>query len=106
MDGVVKVESAGVLEAIAREGVPAEVEAGGNMGKELAFGNYRSALKHWGEVPKKKASTDVAIGREYRVSSDTSTRGERAADLTSWDGRRGRETAGNPRLDVRWPGER
>ena len=37
-----KVESAGVLEAIARERVPAEVGAGDNTG------NHRSALKHRG----------------------------------------------------------
>ena len=56
-----KVESAGVLETITREGVPAEVEAGGNMRKELAFGNYRSALQNWGEVPKKKKKKKIYI---------------------------------------------
>ena len=34
-----EVESGGVLEAIARDGVPAEVGAGGNLGNELAYGN-------------------------------------------------------------------
>ena len=34
-----KVESAGVLEEITREGVSAEVGAGGNLGKELVYGN-------------------------------------------------------------------
>ena len=48
-----KVESAGVLEAIPREGVPAEVGAGGNLGNELAYGNHRSTLKHRGEVKRR-----------------------------------------------------
>ena len=50
-----KVESAGVLEAIAREGVPAEVGAGENLGIELAYGNHRSALKHRGEVKRRRS---------------------------------------------------
>ena len=50
-----KVESAGALEEIAREGVPAEVRAGGNLESELAYENHRSAIKHRGEVLKKAA---------------------------------------------------
>ena len=48
-----KVKGAGVLEAIAREGVPAEVGAGENSGIELAYGNHRSALKHRREVKRR-----------------------------------------------------
>ena len=50
-----KVESAGMLETIAREGVPAEVGAGKNLGIELAYGNHRSALKHRGEVKRRRS---------------------------------------------------
>lgn len=57
-----KVESAGVVEAIAREGVPAEVGAGGSLENGLAYGNHTSAFVHRGEVLK-KAATDVAMGR-------------------------------------------
>ena len=57
-----KVASAEALEKIAREGVPAEVGAGGNLGSELAYENHRGALKHRGEVLR-KAATDVAMGR-------------------------------------------
>ena len=44
-----KVESAEALEEITREGIPAEVGAGGNLGSELAYGTHRSALKHRGD---------------------------------------------------------
>ena len=57
-----KAASAEALEKIARDGVPAEVGAGGNLGSELAYGNHRRALKHRGEVLR-KAATDVAMGR-------------------------------------------
>ena len=57
-----KVASAEALEKIARDGVPDEVGAGGNLGSELAYGNHRSALKHRGQVLR-KAATDVAMGR-------------------------------------------
>ena len=49
-----KVKSAGVLAAIARDKVSAEVGAGGNMGNEVAYGNHRSALKHQGEVKRRQ----------------------------------------------------
>ena len=50
-----KVESAGVLEAIAREGVPDEVGAGEIFGIELAYGNHSSTLKHRGEVKRRRS---------------------------------------------------
>ena len=57
-----KVMSAEALEKIARDGVPAEVGAGGNLGSELAYGNHKNALKHRGEVLE-KAAMDVSMGR-------------------------------------------
>ena len=57
-----KVKSAEMLGKTAREGVPAEIGAAGNLESKLEYGNYRSASKH-GEEVLKKAVTDVVIGR-------------------------------------------
>lgn len=62
-----KVESAEMLEKDARERVPLEIVAGGNLGMELAYENHRSVLKYRREGLK-KAVKYVAIG------SDASTR--------------------------------
>lgn len=51
-----------MLERIAREGVPAEMQTEGNSKNELAHRNYRSTTKYWGEVLT-KAVTNVALGR-------------------------------------------
>ena len=53
----------------------------------------------------KKAAKVVAIGR-LSCLSDASIRDKGAVDFTSYGGGGERETAGNPRLDVRWPGDR
>lgn len=53
------VEGAEVPERIAREGVPAEIHAGDNPGRELADGNHRSAAKYGGKVLT-KATAEVA----------------------------------------------
>lgn len=50
-----------VLKRIAREGVPADIQTGGNLENELAYRNYRSAVKYRGVVLA-KVVTNVALG--------------------------------------------
>ena len=51
-----------LLEQIARVGVPVDVGPGGNLERELAYGNHSSADKHASEVWE-KAVGDVKTGR-------------------------------------------
>ncbi|CAN0584222.1 unnamed protein product, partial [Laminaria digitata] len=51
-----------LLEQIARVGVPVDVGPGGNLERELAYGNHSSAGKHATEVWE-KAVGDVRMGR-------------------------------------------
>ena len=64
-----KVESAGALEEIAREGVPAEVGAGGNLGSELAYGERLQASGRGAH----ESGNGLGHGQDCRVSSDPST---------------------------------
>lgn len=57
-----KVESAEMLERIAREGVLAEIYVGGNLESELEYRNHRNTVKYRGEVLKKLAM-GMARGR-------------------------------------------
>ena len=53
-----KVVSTDAVEKIAREGVPAEVGAGGNLGSELAYGNHRSTNRGAG---RRQTEEEVAL---------------------------------------------
>lgn len=55
-------KGAEVLEKIAREGVLAKIQTGGNLDRELAYGNHRNAAGYWREVAT-KATADVSCGR-------------------------------------------
>ena len=74
------------------------------MGNELAYGNHWSALKH-GEEVLKKAASEVAMGRTivFPVTQAQEVKGLRINQLGWW---RRKRTAGNPRLDVQWSGDR
>ena len=55
-------EDAEVPERIARERVPAEIHMGGDLKRELAYGNHRSAAKYGGEVLPKAAANVALVG--------------------------------------------
>ena len=64
-----KVESAGALEEKSREGVPAEVGAGGNLASELAYGERLQASGRGAY----ESGNGRDHGQDCRVSSDPST---------------------------------
>ena len=57
-----RIDQFALLEQIARVGVPVDVGPGGNLARELAYGNHNSADKHASEVWE-KAVGDVKTGR-------------------------------------------